>query len=273
MNAAAAARQSPRRPHPMRSLVRGLGLLGAYYRLLEWRAAMAAPQPPRVADDGKPLPGRLAMMRIGGTSDWRFFYERGKATARTLVDAARAAGAAPARWQAVLDWGCGCGRIARHMPAHTPAKIIGRDIDAYTIRWPQEHLDGDYRVSGLKPPLDLAPASVDFVYGFSVLTHLSAPMQAAWLEELARVLKPGALAALTYHDMQHPAVQRVTFRDEQNGVHVTESTMEGSNLVAAFQDISSIQRAAAPWFDLAHHMTLSETLFDQSLAVLRRKET
>lgn len=270
---AAAASQPQRRPHPLRSIVRGLGLLGPYYRFVEWRAAMASPRPPRVAEDGKPLPDRLAMMRIGGTSDWRFFYERGKATAQTLVDAARTAGADPARWQAVLDWGCGCGRISRHLPAHTPARIIGRDIDAYTIRWPRKHLDGDYRACGLKPPLDLAAGSVDFVFGFSVLTHLSAPMQTAWLEELARVLKPGALAALTYHDMQHPAAQAVTFRREQDGVHVTEWTMEGSNLVAAFQDITSIQRAAAPWFDLAHHMTRDQTRFEQPLAVLRRKDT
>jgi SAM-dependent methyltransferase len=272
MNAAAAS-QEPRRPHPLRSIVRGIGLLGPYYRLLEWRIAMQSPKPPRVAEDGKPLPDRLAMMRIGGNADWRFFYTRGKATAQTLVNAARAAGADPATWKSVLDWGCGCGRIARHMPLHTPAKVYGRDIDAYTIRWPRKHLAGDYRVSGLKPPLDLPVASMDFAYGFSVLTHLSAPMQSAWFEELARILKPGALAALTFHDMQHPAVNDVTFRREENGVHVTEWTLEGSNLVAAFQDISSIQRAAAPWFDLVHHMTLYETLFDQSLAVLRRKES
>lgn len=269
---AAAVSQPQRRPHPLRPVVRGLGLLGPYYRFMEWRAAMAAPRPPRLADDGKPLPGRLAMMRIGGTSDWRFFYERGRATARTLIDAARAAGADPALWQAALDWGCGCGRIARHMPAYTPARIIGRDIDAYTIGWSRRHLDGDYQVCGLRPPLDLAPASVDFAYGFSVLTHLSAPLQTAWLEELARVLKPGALAALSYHDLHHPAAKEVTFRREQDGVHVTEWAMEGSNLVAAFQDIASIQRAAAPWFDLAHHMTRDQTLFDQALAVLRRKD-
>jgi hypothetical protein len=159
------------------------------------------------------------------------------------------------------------------MPAFTQAKIHGRDIDAYTLRWCQKHLDGDYKVSGLKPPLDLAPASMDFAYGFSVLTHLTAPMQAAWFAELARILKPGALAALTFHDLDHPAAQHVTIRREDNGVRVTEWTKEGSNLVAAFQDIASIQRAAAPWFDLAHQIPRDQTGFDQALAVLRRKPT
>ena len=163
---------------PLRSLVRGLGLLGPYYRLTELRRAMTYPKPPALAPDGKPLPNRLAMMRIGGVSDWKFFYERGRKTAEVLVAAAREAGSDPAKWARVLDWGCGCGRIARHMPELTPARIIGRDIDAYTVKWCARHLEGDFKLSALQPPLDVAPGSIDFAYGFSVLTHLTAPMQA-----------------------------------------------------------------------------------------------
>lgn len=255
----------------LRSVVRGAGLLGPYYRAIEFRRAMSYPKPPKLAPDGKPLPNRLAMMRIGGVSDWKFFYERGRVAAETLVAAARSAGADPAQWQAVLDWGCGCGRIARHMPALTPAKIIGRDIDAYTVKWCEKHLDGDYQVSGLNPPLDLADASVDFVYGFSVLTHLTGPMQAMWLKELGRILKPGGIAALTYHDREHPAVKAVQFRREDDGVAVTEWAMEGSNLVAAFQDIASISRAADQWFETARDIPRAETPFDQAIAVLRRR--
>lgn len=265
--------QPAQRPKFLRSVVRSVGLLGAYYRMLEWRRAMAYPKPPAAAPDGKPLPGRIAMMRIIGVSDWRAYYDRGLETAKTLVDAARKSGAEPTQWTAVLDWGCGCGRIARHMPAHTQARIIGRDIDAYTVRWSQKHLNGDFQVSGLKPPLDLEPASIDFAYGLSVLTHLSGAMQKAWLEELARVLKPGGIAALSYHDLDHPSAAGVTFRKEQDGVFVTEWAMEGSNLVAAFQDKASIERAAAPWFDLVHHIARQDTGFDQALVLLRRKQT
>lgn len=267
-----AARTGPK-ASPLRSLARSTGMLGAYFRLSEVRRALSSPRPPAVADDGKPLPGRLAMMRIGGTADWKFFYARGRATTRTLVEAARRAGADPSSWRRVLDWGCGCGRIARHMPVFTPARIIGRDIDAYTVKWCASNLDGDFKVCSLAPPLDLADASIDFAYGFSVLTHLSAPMQAAWLGELGRVLKPGALAALTFHDRQHPAMAWVEFRREQDGVSLTEKTLEGSNLVAAFQDIGTIERAAAPWFTLVGHMTQDLTAFEQSLAVLQRKQT
>lgn len=257
---------------PLRDFARNAGMLGVYFRLSEMRRAMAAPRPPAHAADGKPLPGRLAMMRIGGTANWQFFFERGKATANVLIDAARDAGADPQSWQRVLDWGCGCGRIARHMPSLTPAAIVGRDIDAYTVKWCAENLDGDFKRSALSPPLDIADASIDFVYGFSVLTHLSAQMQAAWFKELGRILKPGALAALTYHDRQHPAMDWVKLRSEQDGVSLTEQTLEGSNLVAAFQGIDTIERAAAPWFTLVSNIPRDVTAFEQSLAVLRRKQ-
>ena len=256
---------------PLRSLARRTGLLGAYFRLIEVRRVLSYPPPPPRAPDGRPLPTRLAMMRIGGVSDWRFFYERGRTAAETLVAAARAAGARPDAWMQVLDWGCGCGRIARHMPQLTPARIIGRDIDAYTVGWSARHLEGDFKVCGRAPPLDLEAAGIDFAYGFSVLTHLTGPMQARWLEELARVLRPGALAALTYHDLDHPAVPAVTLRGEEAGVFVTEWALEGSNLTAAFQDAASIRRAAAPWFELASDIHRSDTPFDQAIAVLRRR--
>lgn len=255
----------------LRTLARNTGLLSLYYRGLEYRNAMAFPKPPALAPDGKPLPNRLAMMRIGGVSDWKFFFERGRIDAETFVNVARAEGADPSNWRAILDWGCGCGRLARHMPSFTPARIIGRDIDRYTLNWCAKNLDGDFRGSRLNPPLDLAAASVDFVYAFSVLTHLTGPMQARWFRELARVLRTDGLATLSFHDLDHPATQRVQLRRESGGVAVTEWAMEGSNLVAAFQDFASICRAAEPWFEPVREIPRAETPFEQAIAVLRRR--
>jgi SAM-dependent methyltransferase len=257
----------------LRTLARNTGLLGLYYRGLEFRKAMSYPKPPPQAPDGKPFPNRIAMMRIGGGSDWQVFYDRGRADAEMFVNIARSAGANPASWRAILDWGCGCGRIARHMPALTPARIIGRDIDRYTLKWCAKNLDGDFRTSRLKPPLDLASASVDFIYGFSVLTHLTGPMQALWFKELARVLRSDGLAVLSFHDWSHPAAREVQLRRESGGVSVTEWTMEGSNLVAAFQDYASICRAAEPWFEPVREIPRANTPFGQAIAVLRRRPT
>lgn len=254
-----------------RNTARAIGLLGPIYRLNEVRRAMAFAPPPDVAPDGLPMPNRLRMMRIGNTSDWKFFYENGQTHAKAFVAAAQEHGADPAQWSRVFDWGCGCGRIARHITGLTPATVVGRDIDRYCVSWCQQHLPGDYAACDLDPPLDVAPASIDFAYGYSVITHLPANVQRLWFAELGRILKPGALLIVTFHDRDFPTGAGATFRDNEDGVAVTEWVLPGSNLVAAFQDADSIARGAAPAFDLVGHTGSKDSPFTQAVAVLRRR--
>lgn len=100
----------------------------------------------------------------------------------------------------ILDWGCGHGRVVRHMRSILPkAQLSGLDIDPDNIGWAQQNLDTiDFRVGPLVPPTDYPDASFDVIYGISVMTHLSRDMQIAWLRELSRILAPGGLAMLTF---------------------------------------------------------------------------
>jgi len=52
-------------------------------------------------------------------------------------------------------------------------------------------------VVALQPPTGLPAQGFDLVYGISVLSHLSEPDQFAWLAELARLTRPGALLLLS----------------------------------------------------------------------------
>lgn len=101
----------------------------------------------------------------------------------------------------VLEWGCGPGRLIRHMPALLaahPARIMGSDYNPRAVRWCAEHLDGiTFVQNGLRPPLPLADTLLDVVYSISVFTHLSEDVQLTWADELRRVLKPGGLLICT----------------------------------------------------------------------------
>ena len=100
----------------------------------------------------------------------------------------------------VLDWGVGCGRLARHFPeGRATALLTGCDIDHDNVAWCSKHLPGTFAVCSMSPPLPFADASFDLIYSVSVFTHLRESMQLRWLEELSRVMKRGALLATTIH--------------------------------------------------------------------------
>jgi hypothetical protein len=100
----------------------------------------------------------------------------------------------------VLDWGVGCGRLARHFPKDRAAvALTGCDIDHDNIAWCNEHLPGSFAACSMSPPLPFADASFDLIYSVSVFTHLREPMQLRWLEELSRVMSRGALLLTTIH--------------------------------------------------------------------------
>ena len=98
----------------------------------------------------------------------------------------------------ILDWGCGCGRVARHMPPR-PSAVHGCDIDADNVAWCAAHLPGSFAVSTLRPPLPYEDGAFDLIYGVSVFTHFRPKLEALWLAELQRVAAPGAILLMTIH--------------------------------------------------------------------------
>lgn len=103
----------------------------------------------------------------------------------------------------VLEWGCGPGRIIRHVGGllgDRAGRIAGSDYNGETIAWCKANLAGiDFEKNELAPPLPFADDSFDVVYNFSVFTHLSEGACLAWAAELHRVLRPGGLLLSTTH--------------------------------------------------------------------------
>jgi len=98
----------------------------------------------------------------------------------------------------VLDWACGCGRVARNFRWASRTKIYGVDIDADNIAWCQQHLPhGQFIATPVLPPLPFPDGSFDLILAVSILNQLSAEHQSVWLRELKRVARPGALLMLS----------------------------------------------------------------------------
>jgi SAM-dependent methyltransferase len=147
-----------------------------------------------------PTPPEDLVFRVAGHRDIPSFVASGGSCMGYIIDALLAGGVDPASGtKHVLDWGCGCGRIARHWAQYLPyIDLHGCDIDETGIQWCQSNLPfGSFSVCQTAPPLPYPAGYFDIMYGVSVLTHLTLPLQYAWMQEIWRVLKPDGIAILT----------------------------------------------------------------------------
>jgi ubiquinone/menaquinone biosynthesis C-methylase UbiE len=104
----------------------------------------------------------------------------------------------------VYDFGCGCGRIARHFFGVELGAFFGSDVDEKLIGWNIENLKSEsvrevsFFTNGYLPPTPMPEGSVDFLYSISVITHMNAEAQTAWLAEMARVVRPGGHVLISF---------------------------------------------------------------------------
>lgn len=186
------------------SAVRALGLLPAAdsIKFVQRRAASARGNIRFLAEHPGfvPPPANLAFDAYN-TVDWAAYHDGGRLHAEVFAEAilARTDGHA----LRVLEWGCGPGRLIRHMPellGDRADRIAGTDYNPETIDWCTEHLPAiDFTLNDLMPPLAFPDDYFDAAYNFSVFTHLSEEAQRAWAAELRRVLKPGGVLLSTTH--------------------------------------------------------------------------
>jgi SAM-dependent methyltransferase len=170
---------------------------------------------PAIAPDGLPVPPPEMVALVAGWIKPEEFHRYGHYAATWIAEMLVRNGVQPSALGTLLDFGCGCGRVIRHWPDLTEAKLYGSDYNPYLVQWCDENLSfGDFRENQLEPPLPFDDDLFDFVYALSIFTHLDAELQLPWMEELARVTKPGGLLLPTFHGRS-----RVEYMREHPGEH------------------------------------------------------
>lgn len=146
------------------------------------------------------MPPRRLRARTGAPGA-REFLDGGRHAAEELRTALGSVGRPLEQFDAVLDFGCGAGRVLPWIAQRTRGgRCTGCDVDPVAIRWAAEHHPAlTWAVSSSDPPLTFPAESFSLVYSISVFSHLDEDEQDRWLAELARVLKPGGVALLTVH--------------------------------------------------------------------------
>jgi SAM-dependent methyltransferase len=220
----------------------------SYELALAARAALAR-RAPREAD-GLPLPPARLRTQVGPLhADPDFFLASGRHNAELVRELLREQGSSPERLEALLDWGCGCGRVLRHW-ATGSTRVFGCDIDPRMVAWCDAHLPfAQVTVNSLAPPLPYDDASFDLVYAFSVMTHLSEDLQRNWMRDVARVLTPGGFFLFStlgeYYASRNrlTAAERASF-DAGNLVVLYERSA-GTSLCSAYHPPEYVRRELA----------------------------
>ncbi len=158
-----------------------------------------------------PLPNGARMDRVVSSEDPQLFLLGGATTAKRLDMLLRERFDRPlTSFSSILDWGCGSGRITRHLIRMGCPEIIGADIDPDNIQWCQQNLKGAaFRHLQLRPPTPFGDGQFDLVIGISVVTHLREADQFLWLAELQRLTKPGGLLLLSVRGPVHWSLHKL----------------------------------------------------------------
>jgi ubiquinone/menaquinone biosynthesis C-methylase UbiE len=139
----------------------------------------------------------------------------------------------------ILDWGCGPGRIIRHLPEviSNGCSFYGTDYNKKSINWCTTHLTNiEFYKNTLDAVLPYEDNFFDLIYGISVLTHLSEKMHYNWYQELYRILKSGGIMLMTTQGenflIKMTEVEREKFKNQQ--LVVRGKVKEGHRTYSAF---------------------------------------
>ncbi|HZL36514.1 MAG TPA: class I SAM-dependent methyltransferase [Tepidisphaeraceae bacterium] len=145
-----------------------------------------------------PVPPNSNMRRT--SSAWiKHYHDSGIRTGLPIATGAMLAGLDFASPLKALDFGAGVGRQVRYFQKHHPdVSLFACDVEKSHMDWmakayPQVH---SYQNSYL-PPLKYEDRFFDLVYSVSIFSHISEEHAALWLQEFARVVRPGGIACLT----------------------------------------------------------------------------
>lgn len=234
----------------------GIGLLKPLYlarrRWKIWR--IARDEAPKGVD-GVPVPPPRLRFLTGNHPDLEAFVRGGRNTAAAISGQLDEIGRPIAEMGAILDFGCGCGRVARNWAALDPVAVSGCDYNTELIEWCGRNLTYmESRRNGLEPPLSFEADAFDFAYAISIFTHFPVDLQRRWVDELARVVRPGGALLITLHGESYARqfLER-TEREEFDAGRpvVLREGLAGTNGCMSLTPRSWVERSLLAAFDLA----------------------
>lgn len=184
--------------------------------------------------------------------DYKKYYEDGVIAAKEMIE-----------WGAIisikqpiiLEWGCGTGRVIRHIPHLKKVSICyGADIDCNIIQWCRQSIDSVYFDCIENQSLPYPSNYFHLVYGISVLTHIPHTATQYWLKELKRVILPNGIAILSTHGSHfyHQLNQEEKIKLQTEGAFSNSFKQEGHRSKTTYHDASHLKEMVEEHFTILH---------------------
>lgn len=203
------------------------------------------------APDGLPLPSPEMIRLVAGVANTAVYYWGGVLGARWIKGILAKNGLDMNQFDALLDFGCGCGRIMRRWKSLTGPRLFGVDYNPYLIQWCRGALPfAEFQTNELAPPLPYENDQFDLIYTISIFTHLEEQLQALWMKELKRILKPGGRLLFTVHGSTHLPLLTVEQRTKfaAGELIVLRPEHSGDNVCCTYHPESYVRRVLAKEF-------------------------
>ena len=184
-----------------------------------------------------PLPATNLIHLVTGRESPEWFLDSGRAHSQVIRDTLARHNLKIEHFTSILDFGCGVGRIMRHLSSTPGPQWHGTDYNPQLVEWCRDHLKfSQFKVNTLSDKLAYADESFDFIYAYSVFTHLNERLQFFWMGELSRVLKPGGYIYFTTHGEYFVQGMKPDERElfEKGRPVIREEQQSGSNFCASF---------------------------------------
>lgn len=257
----------PGTPDALRALLSAAGLTDGNLRTAAIRAALASTTP---------LPPPDLMFRVTHSHSGYDFVASGVVNLSEILP--HLLPHLPEARPHLLDFGCGCGRLARHLLQDERfGAYTGCDIDDEAVRWCRAGLSGGQFVTiAPEAPTEFGDGSFAAIICYSVMTHLARDHQAFWLSELHRIMAPGGILAVTIHAETAAERNGLTGRLAREGMidDIPDNTLHGvappGYYRSTFQSAAQFKQMNSRWFEQVDHIR-GAMMGYQDLMILRRK--